>query len=316
MATPTGDDPQRAAMGGAPRDQDAPDGLAGTELKGVGYELFILLVGILSVVNTAVALLPLGGNVQAVALLVDGLLAPIFLIDFVYRLRTSPSRRRYVLRQFGWADLLSAVPTLGLLRVFRIVRVIRLLRLRGGPAIARELDRSRALATFLLTLFLVIVVVEFSGIAIYVVESGEPGANIKNASDAVWWGFVTITTVGYGDRFPVTDVGRVIGTMLLFAGIALFSVLTGFIANAFLAPRAPGKRLVRPPQESLEQDVDELRWMLVEQEERAAAIRRKLDEIERKARAQRPRGEAANRQPGDASQPGEAAQPGEAGEPG
>ena len=259
----------------------------GTELKGVGYELFVLLLGVLSVVNTAVVLLPLGGNVQQVALLVDGLIAPVFLIDFIYRLRTSPSRRRYVIRQFGWADLLSVIPTFGLLRIFRIVRVSRLLRAHGGPAMARELDRTRALATFLLTLFLVVVVVEFAGMAIYVVESGEPGGNIKNASDAVWWGFVTITTVGYGDRFPVTDTGRFIGTLLLFAGIALFSVLTGFIANAFLAPRAPGKRLVRPPKESLEQDVDELRWMLVEQEERAAAIRRKLDEIERKARARR-----------------------------
>jgi voltage-gated potassium channel len=263
--------------------------LADTELKGIGYELFILLLGVLSVVNTAVVLLPVGDDVKQVALLVDGLIAPVFLFDFLYRLRTAPSRRRYVVRQFGWADLLSVVPTLGLLRVFRIVRVVRLLRLQGTQAIATDLDRTRALATFLLTLFLVIVVVEFAGIAIYVVEGNVEGSNIRDASDAVWWGFVTITTVGYGDRYPVTGPGRLIGTLLLFAGIALFSVLTGFIANAFLAPRAPGKRLVRPPKDSLEADVDELRWMLVEQEERAAAIRRKLDEIENKARARRGR---------------------------
>jgi voltage-gated potassium channel len=187
------------------------------------------------------------------------------------------------------------VPTPGILRLFRIVRVIRLLRRHGAQAMAGELDRNRALATFLLTLFLVIVVVEFAGIAISVVESGEPSGNMKNASDAVWWGFVTITTVGYGDRYPVTGVGRLIGTLLLFAGIALFSVLTGFIANAFLAPRAPGKRLLRAPKESFGQDVEELRWMLVEQEQHAAAIRRKLDEIERKARAQRRRGDVVDR---------------------
>ena len=71
------------------------------------------------------------------------------------------------------------------------------------------------------------------------VESANPDRSIKNASDAIWWGFVTVTTVGYGDRLPVTDAGRVIGTILLFAGIALFSVLAGIIANAFLAPRSP-----------------------------------------------------------------------------
>jgi voltage-gated potassium channel len=281
MATPTG-------AGGADVPDPGPQALsavAGTELKGIGYELFVLLVSILSVVNTAIVLLPLGGNVQQVALLVDALIAPVFLVDFLHRLATAPSRQRYFLRQFGWADLLSIVPTLGLLRVFRVVRVVRLLRAYGGRGMASELDRTRALATFLLTLFLVIVVVEFAGIAIYVVEAEDPAGNIKNASDAVWWGFVTITTVGYGDRYPVTGIGRVIGTLLLFAGIALFSVLTGFIANAFLAPRAPGKRLIKPPQDSLEADVDDLRWMLVEQEQRAAAIRRKLDDIERKARA-------------------------------
>ena len=70
------------------------------------------------------------------------------------------------------------------------------------------------------------------------IEHDAPGANITTAGDAIWWGLVTITTVGYGDQYPVTQSGRVIGTFLLFAGIALFSVLTGFIANAFLAPPA------------------------------------------------------------------------------
>lgn len=271
------------------------------ELKGISYELFILLLSVLSIANTAIVLLPFSPTIAQVALLVDGLLAPVFLLDFLYRLRTSPSRRRYFLRQFGWADLLSAVPVLGLLRLFRVVRVVRLLRAYGAPSVAADLDRTRALATFLLTLFLVVVVVEFSGIAIYVVESNVEGSNIKDASDAVWWGFVTITTVGYGDRYPVTGPGRLIGTVLLFSGIALFSVLTGFIANAFLAPRAPGKRLLKPPKDGLEADVDELRWMLVEQEQRAAAIRMKLDEIERKARAQRKRGDPAT--PGDPARP-------------
>ena len=146
------------------------------------------------------------------------------------------------------------------------------------------MDRGRAQATFLVTVFLVLIVVEFAGMAIFLVESQAPNGNIKDASDAIWWGFVTVTTVGYGDRYPVTGAGRVIGTILLFAGIALFSVLTGFIANGFLAPRSPDRRLIRAPKDSLEADVEELRWMLVEQEERAAAIRRKLDDIERRAR--------------------------------
>jgi voltage-gated potassium channel len=255
------------------------------ELKGIGYELFVLLVSLLSIANTLIVLIPFSVPVQQVAIVMDLIIAPVFLVDFLYRLRTARSRRAYMVRQFGWADMLSVVPALGIFRVFRVVRILQLLRAYGAERMAADLDRTRALATFLLTLFMVLVVVEFSGMAIYLVEGKDPAGNIKNASDAIWWGFVTITTVGYGDRYPVSDTGRVIGTVLLFAGIALFSVLTGFIANAFLAPRSAGRRLIRAPQDTLEADVDELRWMLVEQEQRAAAIRRKLDDIERRARA-------------------------------
>ena len=226
------------------------------ELKSSAYELFILLVGILSVVNTFVILLPFEGPVQQVAFLVDTLIAPIFLVDFVYRLSTSRPRSDYLWRRFGWADLLSVVPVLGVFRLFRITRVIHLFRKRGLHWIAAELDDSRAWATFLMTVFLVLVVVEVCGMTVYLVERPDPAANIKSASDAIWWGFVTITTVGYGDQYPVTNAGRLIGTFLLFAGIALFSVLTGFIANAFLAPRRR-RRFAKVVEPTIASDLNE-----------------------------------------------------------
>ena len=257
-----------------PRHPDA------NELKGSAYELFILLVGLLSVVNTVIVLFPFRGPVQQVALLVDGILSPIFLVDFIYRLSTSQPRSDYLWRRFGWADALSVFPSLGVFRLFRISRVIHLLRKRGLPWVAAELDDMRATATFLMTVFLVIVVVEFAGMGVYLVESPDPAANIKSASDAIWWGFVTITTVGYGDQYPVTTAGRVIGTFLLFAGIALFSVLTGFIANAFLAPRRR-RRFAKVVEPSVALDLNELRTMLAQQETTAAEIRQRIDAIER-----------------------------------
>jgi voltage-gated potassium channel len=63
------------------------------------------------------------------------------------------------------------------------------------------------------------------------------GANIKNGSDAVWWSIVTVATVGYGDRFPVTNEGRLIGTLMIVMGVSLFSVLTSYIATQFMARR-------------------------------------------------------------------------------
>ena len=66
-----------------------------------------------------------------------------------------------------------------------------------------------------------------------------PEANIKGVEDAIWWAFVTITTVGYGDRFPVTSEGRLIGALLMTAGVGLFGTFSGFVASWFLAPQKP-----------------------------------------------------------------------------
>ena len=260
------------------------------ELKSAGYEAFMILVSLLSIVNTVIVLawelLGLEGTPALQVLLVmELILSPVFLADFLYRLLTAPSRAGYFLRRWGWADLLAVVPGLGIFRLFRVVRVTRLLRERGSDAFVADIIMGRATAVFLFTMFLVIVVVELAGTTIFLVESRDPGANIRSASDAIWWGLVTITTVGYGDRYPVTGEGRIIGVLLLFAGIGLFSVLTGFIANAFLAPRR--RPLVRLPDDDPRAAIVAVRELLAEQEERNEEIRRRLDQLERQVSADR-----------------------------
>ena len=262
---------------------------ANEDVKGSGYELFILLLSILSIVNLViVAFPPIGpipdfGPIRQVAFVVDLMLTVAFLGDFLFRLLTSLDRRRYFVHNYGWADLLATPPALRIFRLFRVIRVGKRLRQRGADAILAELDRNRASTTFFVTLFLVILVVEFAGMAVYLIEHDAPGANIVTPSDALWWGFVTITTVGYGDQYPITDAGRIVGTALLFAGIALFSVLTGFIANAFLAPRSRRKTpgLVEG---TVEADLAHLRDLLDKQEAHVAAIRSKLDDLEHKTK--------------------------------
>ena len=256
---------------------------ANRELKSVGYEVFILLLSILSVANLVVVAIGtfLGptGPALTVILAMDTIITPIFVFDFLYRLLTAESKRGYFVDGQGWADLLAVIPMFRIFRVFRILRVVRLLRTYGPRRFLADLVEARASATFLLTIFLVLLVLEVAGASIYYVESDASNANIQSASDALWWGLVTITTVGYGDRFPVTDTGRVVGAFLLLAGIGLFSVLTGFIANVFLAPpqKARGPRAADDPRAA----IIAVRTLLSEQEERTAAIRRRLDELER-----------------------------------
>ena len=84
--------------------------IVNVELKPIGYELFILGVSLLSMFNLLVQLLPFEGPFRQVSVAMEAVLAPIFLFDFGYRLRTAASRRLYFFRQFGWADLLGAAP--------------------------------------------------------------------------------------------------------------------------------------------------------------------------------------------------------------
>jgi voltage-gated potassium channel len=250
----------------------------------VSYELFMLLVSLLSIVNAVVVVLGVAtGPAQDVVVLMEAALTPVFAFDFLYRLATAPSRRWYFVRGWGWADLLAAIPGLGIFRLFRMVRVIHLLRQVGRRRLAEEVVERRAIATFLLTIWLVFVVVEVAGATVFVAESTSPAANITSAGDALWWGLVTITTVGYGDQFPTTPAGRVIGVFLLVAGIGLFSVLTAFIANAFLA-RPPRRAMALAEDRDPGGAIDEVRRLLAEQDDRAEAIRAQLDELERTLR--------------------------------
>jgi voltage-gated potassium channel len=249
------------------------------DLKGAGYEIFFLALSLLSISNLAIVVLA-PGVAREVALLIEVTITPFFLADFLYRLLTTRPRSRYVLRRGGWADLLAVVPLLRVFRLYRIGAVIRGLRALGLDRIAPELFVSRASATFMLTIFLVIAVLEFAGIGEFYAEKGVAGANIRSAGDALWWGLVTITTVGYGDQYPVGTPGRLVGALLLFAGIGLFSVLTGFIANLFLAPNRP-PRLTRVTKGTVGHEFAELHRLLGEQERQVAAIRAMLNELER-----------------------------------
>jgi voltage-gated potassium channel Kch len=271
------------------------------ELKSMGYEIFMLLLSILSVANTVFLVIGRlvagpGGPALEVVLIMDAVISPIFLFDFVLRLMTAPSWRRYFFREWGWADLLATLPLLRVFRIFRIVRVVRLLRAEGLDRVGAELLDRRAAATFLFTLFLVLVVLEVAGASIYYVEGADRAANITSAGDALWWGLVTITTVGYGDKFPVTGGGRVIGVFLLLAGIGIFSVLTGFIANIFLAPRRPA-RFVRPVDDP-RATIAAVRALMVEQDERAEQIRSRLDELQRSIAKPPPSASEGRREPG------------------
>jgi voltage-gated potassium channel len=176
----------------------------------------------------------------------------IFVADFLLRTYRAESKFNYIFKRFGWADLLSGVwlPGFQLLRLFRMVRVGRLLREYGGGRILSVYRRERANSVLGSVILLIVLVLEFGGIAVLAMESGSPDGNILNARDALWWGIVTIATVGYGDYYPVTSGGQIVGVVTIVMGVALFGAVNGFVANAILRHRSGATDQAEKPAET------------------------------------------------------------------
>lgn len=213
---------------------------ARSELKNTAYEIFIGILSILSILNLVLVYVMRDDRaLQVVLSAMNALFSLIFLCDFIYRITTAPSASRYFFRGFGWADLLASLPfpQLKILRIFRLLRVVRLLRELGLRTIWNTLIHDRANSTLMTLLLLGVLVLQFGSITILWVEEDAEGANITSASDALWYTIVTISTVGYGDQYPVTNVGRLIGAMIIVVGVGIFGTFTGYLANLFLGPQ-------------------------------------------------------------------------------
>jgi voltage-gated potassium channel Kch len=209
------------------------------ELKNTGYEIFVGILSVLSIANLGLLYLASDQDIKDVITVMNGILSGIFIIDFLYRLITAESRSTYFFRRYGWADLFASLPVaqLKFLRIFRLVRVFRLMRVVGLRTITRTLVHDRAGSALAMLLLMGLLVLQFGSLQILYLEQNAPGANITTASDALWYTIVTISTVGYGDRFPVTDAGRVMGSMIIVIGVGIFGTFTGYLANLFLSPQ-------------------------------------------------------------------------------
>jgi voltage-gated potassium channel len=139
--------------------------------------------------------------------------------------------------KWGWIDLISSIPTFDLLRYGRALRILRVLRVirafRSTKNLVQFIFKNKAQGAFTSVGIIALLLVVFSAVAILQVET-VPESNIKTAEDAIWWAYVTITTVGYGDRYPVTTEGRLIASVLMTAGVGLFGTFAGYISSLFV----------------------------------------------------------------------------------
>ncbi|HEY0984017.1 ion transporter [Schlesneria sp.] len=202
------------------------------------YELFIVLLCCFSLLMLGLeTFIHLPAEDAEIIDAVDNVICGIFFIDFLVRFVAAPNKLKFMV--WGWVDLVSSIPVLDALRLGRVVRIFRILRVLRGFRLARimsvYLQHHRADGTLLTVILSSILLLLLSSIAILQVEQVD-GANIKTPSDALWWSIATMTTVGYGDKYPTTSIGRMISSIVMVCGVGMFGMLSGSVTSWILQP--------------------------------------------------------------------------------
>ena len=207
----------------------------------INYEMFVLALVVLSLINWVLVLLmrPTAAQAQVVWIMNVGL-SVFLLLDFAFRLWRRSHQTNRVIQKSDWMLLLGSLPLpfAGILRLIWAWRGMRLLRRDDYRQMSKIVVQRRAQSTLLSAVLAAIIMLEIGAVLILDAESASTQANIHTGIDALWWNIVTLSTVGYGDKYPVTTTGRVIGVIVIVVGVALFSALTSFMAQWFIG-RAP-----------------------------------------------------------------------------
>jgi len=169
------------------------------------------------------------------------LVVAVFTIEYVLRIVTAPKPIGYIFSFWGIIDLLAVLPfylSLGLdlraIRVLRLLRLVRLLKLARYTIAADRIVGALRMVREELILFytFAFLILYLSSIGIYYFEHDAQPEKFRSVFDAMWWAAVTLTTVGYGDVYPITLGGRIFTVVVLFVALGVIAVPTGLFASA------------------------------------------------------------------------------------
>lgn len=200
------------------------------------FDLAMMILSIISMAIIAtVYLTNLEAETKRLMLMLDSLICILFITHFISRFSQATHKLRFI-KNHG-LDLLASIPFIAELRILRFLQVFRVLSMVGQlRLLLQDIIRQRVNSSLALLMVLMIIMISASALFIFVAESQLPSSNIKTAEDAIWWALVTVSTVGYGDSYPITTGGRIVAGMLIVMGISLFGMISGYLASNFLSP--------------------------------------------------------------------------------
>ncbi|MCQ2368747.1 MAG: ion transporter [Kiritimatiellae bacterium] len=231
---------------------------------------FITTLILLSVIIVFAVTFDLPPSLRRVCVVGEVFASLVFTIEYIVRLWKAEKKLRYVFSPMAIIDLVAILPfylpmflpgsLLGI-RALRLVRLLRILKLNRyfdalgvlGSVIA---SKRRELLGSLFFVFLMMLI---SSLLMYSAEHDAQPEVFKNAASGLWWAVATLTTVGYGDIYPVTNLGRLLGAFIAFSGIAAVAIPTGIITAGLT------ERIDRSRQAEKDASQDEILKVLLEE---------------------------------------------------
>ena len=241
------------------------------ELNPMSLMSLVLSFVSLTIVTTMI-FLPKQSDAFLLLLGIDTFICLVFWCQLLGDLFRSKNKTTYL--KTHWIDFIASIPIIEQIRFARLLQIFRVIRLiRSSQSVLNQIRSNRREATIASIFLLLTVLVSVGSALMLILEGNVPESNIKDASDALWWVFVTISTVGYGDHYPVTELGKMLAAVIIVCGVGLFGMVAGLVSS-----------VISDPEQKKEQDDarHEQEWqaMLANQQrliERLEAIEKKLE---------------------------------------
>jgi len=215
--------------------------------QGKAFDLVIQGLIVLSLISFSLETLPnLSPGMQSALRTTEIVTVAIFTFEYLLRIFVARPRRSYIFSFFGFVDLLAILPfylaigvDLRSLRALRMLRLFRIFKLARYNAATRRLHCAMLIAReeIILYLFATAILLYLAATGIYYCESEAQPDAFGSVFACLWWSVVTLTTVGYGDVYPITLGGRIFTFFMLLIGIGVISVPAGLIASALSKAR-------------------------------------------------------------------------------
>ncbi len=224
---------------------------------------------------SALLFAPINSDERTVLIGLDFIICSLFLLQLFIDLIRSTDRLQFM--KTHWIDFVASVPMIEPLRFARVFHIFRvILVIRSGEALLRQLARNKHETTIASILLLLILLITAGAGLMLWAEGDDPEANIQHIGDAVWWAFVTVSTVGYGDHYPVTGLGKALAGVIIICGVGLFGMTSGLITSLLSSPSSMDERRSKHKEVMLQKVLNQQEIILHKLEK----IERKMDSLD------------------------------------